>query len=407
MKTTLALLIAFTCFQLSHAVVIRDDVSESTYIDLALNRNGFTPGQQYPDFSPVGLVIKAVGSGESLGSGTLIGDRWVLTAAHVIVEDNEPIPDASQFTFQLGPDRTTSTHSVAVRAYYLEPFYRKAIVEHLSDEALTKSGLDIALLELAEPIAGITPAKISLGIQETRGTQFFFCGYGDFGIGTTGISSEFAVKRAVVNNADRVLSSLPVDPSIGNAPGGQIASDFDNPAGTTNTLNGEPSTVPGSEPLPYLGSAPSVATPRNLEGTPASGDSGGPAFQKQSGVWRIVGVSSFGNMDNERYGDISVLTRVGNYTGWILGIVTQEPLGQSFDAGNGYRWKQNLGYISAGGFPWYYHGKAGWLYMNGNIATGEWFYSSDSGWCYMEEGELPWAYVQGENRWRVFFDYTQ
>jgi hypothetical protein len=90
-----------------------------------------------------------------------------------------------------------------------------------------------------------------------------------------------------------------------------ILTDFDSPAGNTNTLAG-------------LGS---IAAPTNLEGNVIFGDSGGPALRDtnaQGTAWEVVGVISFlsnsvQGTPNGDYGDLTGISRVSVAASWIMG----------------------------------------------------------------------------------------
>ncbi|HJM87885.1 MAG TPA: hypothetical protein QF433_06670, partial [Candidatus Thalassarchaeaceae archaeon] len=58
----------------------RLDVSSSTYEDLGANREPYMISEGYPDFSTTVAI-------SNFGSGVIIGDRWVLTAGHVVLDE--------------------------------------------------------------------------------------------------------------------------------------------------------------------------------------------------------------------------------------------------------------------------------------------------------------------------------
>ena len=260
--------------QSAWGIVRRDDVADSQYINLA----------NQPQFAAVGKVF-----GAGAGSGTVIANGWwVLTAAHVVFG----VP-ASSVSFQIGA-ATYNAQNV-----YIYPGY---------------SGIthDIALIELNAPVVGVTPAQIYTGTNEI-GKHGHSVGYGLTGTGTTGfINNTYGTKRAMRNVIDLII--LP-DGTI-NPNGTILLSDFDSPAGTNNSLG------------PW-GSSP---TPLDLEGMGAPGDSGGPVFILEGGVWYIAGVHSFigdlgppaGNgQADASYGDILGSTRVSSYAGWINSVVPE------------------------------------------------------------------------------------
>lgn len=278
MRRARSLIATAALMLLSHSawsIVRRDDVADSDYINLA----------NQPQFAAVGKVFTGTGA----GSGTVIANGWwVLTAAHVVF--GAPV---SSISFQIGAATYTAQN------VYIYPGY---------------SGIthDIALIELNTPVAGVTPAQIYTGTNEI-GKQGHSVGYGATGTGLTGYQGNtYGTKRAMRNIIDLIIS-----PNGTISPNGSILlSDFDSPAGTNNSL----------------GQWGSSATPLDLEGMGAPGDSGGPVFILEGGVWYIAGVHSFigdlgppaGNgQADARYGDILGSTRVSSYAGWINSTVPE------------------------------------------------------------------------------------
>jgi len=260
---------------LSHSawgIVRRDDVADDDYINLA----------NLPQFAAVGKVqINNTG----VGSGTVIANGWwVLTAAHVV--NGAPV---NSISFQIGAATYT------VRNVYIYPGY-------------SGTTHDIALIALNAPVAGVTPALIYTGTNESN-QQGHSVGYGATGTGQTGYQNNtYGTKRAMRNIIDLIISpNGTIDPN-----GSILLSDFDSPGGGNNSLG--------------------LATPLDLEGMGAPGDSGGPVFILEGGVWYIAGVHSFigdpgppaGNgQADARYGDILGSTRVSSYAGWINSTVPE------------------------------------------------------------------------------------
>jgi secreted trypsin-like serine protease len=264
--------------QSAWGIVRRHDVADSQYIDLA----------NQPQFAAVGKVFTST----SAGSGTVIANGWwVLTAAHVVA--GAPV---SSISFQIGASTYTAQNVFIHWNYPGDPL----------------PTADIALIELNAPVAGVTPAQIYTGTNEI-GKHGHSVGYGRTGTGTDGfINNTYGTKRAMRNVIDLIiLPNGTIDPN-----GTILLSDFDSPAGTNNSL----------------GTWGSSATPLDLEGMGAPGDSGGPVFIEVGGIWYIAGVHYFladfgpptGNgLVDARYGDILGSTRVSSYAGWINSIVPE------------------------------------------------------------------------------------
>ena len=264
--------------QSAWGIVRRHDVDDSQYINLA----------NQPQFAAVGKVFTST----SAGSGTVIANGWwVLTAAHVVA--GAPV---SSISFQIGASTYTAQN------VFIHPSYPGSSLFPTAD---------IALIELNAPVAGVTPAQIYTGTNEI-GKQGHSVGYGSTGTGITGyISNTYGTKRAMRNIIDLIIF-----PNGTISPNGTILlSDFDSPGDANNSFGS------GSSP-----------TPLDLEGMVAPGDSGGPVFIEEGGIWYIAGVHSFladpgpptGNgQADARYGDIMGSTRVSSYAGWINSIVPE------------------------------------------------------------------------------------
>lgn len=404
---TLAITIAAS---LAYGSAIRDDVPDATYLELANNEGEYEAGFRYPDFA--GVVILENISESSHGSGVLIHPRWVLTAAHVIKDDDEQNPQASDFVVRFGRGGGDYDKTVSVEQIIMHPAWVKLFELDVEDgEQFFRQGIDIALVKLSEAVNDIPLSPININQSEELNGLLYTSGYGFFGTGEQGRIELDELKRSVQNNADRILSNLEVTvPGYENLRGGQIALDFDNPERTANTLDGfiAPPGPNSAIDVRYLGEGFSLSIPQALEGTPMGGDSGGPWFMRFGLSWTVVGVESFGNQEDEVYGDISVATRIANFSGWILPIIWEDKLGQTFDATNGWAWKQNAGLFYVGSPSWLYHETGGWIFPTTGIESGMWFYGNNTGsWYWTQQDLLPWAFQQSTGQWGVFFSFTE
>ena len=221
------------------AIFIRHDVPVAHYSALATRA----------EFQAAGY-LGIPGSGGSSCSGTLVAPDKFLTAAHCIDGDFNGVPDRAANMLVVGfdvnfPAGGLPAHNVSDQ--FIHPNWgllggAPAIV------------FDVAVLELAAPIVGITPATISLADPLGQlGTMIGYGAQGD-GLGNALIGANSRL------GAQNILDerSLPL-----------IITDFDNPNGTTNTFGD--------------------AFPVALEGSACFGDSGGPLYVGGFLVGDVIG----------------------------------------------------------------------------------------------------------------------
>lgn len=163
-------------------------------------------------------------------------------------------------------------------------------------------GGDLAIITLASAVPGnvATPFLLSDATTSMTGFSITTIGFGDIGVGSTGVTGFDGVRRGGTNVMDRygqAVNSSTSAPGTANI----FSTDFDNPAGTSNTLG-------------WLGSN---ATATAFEATTASGDSGGPLLFDNAGQWTVLGVLSGGTTDTSIYGDISWWTGLAPYRAQI------------------------------------------------------------------------------------------
>ncbi|MEM9251959.1 MAG: trypsin-like serine protease [Planctomycetota bacterium] len=239
------------------ASVIRDDVHRSEYRELA--DRGF--------LQSVGQVITDVG----FGSGTLIKENWVLTAAHVV-------DFASKVRFKIGNQSYRAKH---------------VVVHEKWDPIIGVNGLaskDLALIRLSRDVASkFKPAKLN-NKKNIVGMNSVSAGFGRSGTGSTGMTT--GLRHLAGQNV--------VDATANN--GRVILSDFDDPINAADSSLGD-------------------SKARDLEALIGSGDSGGGLFVRHNKGWRLAGVHSFGsssdgNTDSD-YGDVSGHVSVAFYRDWI------------------------------------------------------------------------------------------
>jgi hypothetical protein len=229
------------------AGTIRHDRSDGNYTWLAAD----------PNYAAVGCFPSS--GGGVYGSGALIANNYVLTAAHV--------------TSLAGPTWDFKLNGTTYRgAWSQDPNWTTGDFDH-----------DIAVVRLKELVLDVTPASPYTGIAELTRTATIV-GYGLTGTGLTGhVAGTAGTKRAGNNTIDSVSAYT-------------MAADFDSP--TDANVNA-------------MGSG----TPLNLEYMAAPGDSGGPVFINLGGI-RIAGITT-GLSGAAKYGDTVTMTRVSAFKTWI------------------------------------------------------------------------------------------
>jgi hypothetical protein len=139
--------------------------------------------------------------------------------------------------------------------------------------------VDLALIELSEPVKEINPVELYRG-REELGQKVFVVGYGDYGNPLIGLKHTDGRRRAVTNIVDDA----------------------------------------GPRRLFLTFYAPPNGT--EYEGVGGPGDSGGRAIIEQGGKFLLAGVSSASmNGKPGQYGVTDVYTRVSSYIDWIEKIM--------------------------------------------------------------------------------------
>ena len=236
------------------------------------------PTSAWPWVGKIGLF-----SGSPNTTAVAIGDHWILTAGHVTFGMGDA--DA-QFVLDSGP------------------MYRSIRVFHHQTD-------DISLVQIAETMPGWYDPY---WLTNQTGQTMEMVGYGVTGTlnGTTwSYSGTYGTKRRGQNRvAFTQVLNFGGSPPIN---GDFIICDFDG--------NG----------IDTFGEGGPLAE----EATLAGGDSGGPSFIQDAGVWKVTGIHSWvgnvtGGPQPPQYGSLFGDIRVSTYRTWLEGFIPAEVLPTSF-----------------------------------------------------------------------------
>jgi hypothetical protein len=210
-----------------------------------------------------GASVCTVGS----AAGTLIGDRWVLTAGHVAA-------NISPFSRSVH----CGDRRFAIADVYTYPGW--AMKRESGGDELDLDIPDLALVRLATPATGIPIVPLHRAGREP-GQRIIVVGNGLSGTGESGPDVEDGRLRAATNVVDSIFGQY----------------------------------------FTFTFSPPDDPSATDLEGIGGPGDSGGPAFILRRGRLYVAGVSSLNHRGDaagpSRYRSAEVYARVAPNAGWI------------------------------------------------------------------------------------------
>ncbi|XP_059196176.1 complement C1r-A subcomponent-like [Centropristis striata] len=221
-------------------------------------------------------------TGGGRGGGMVIGDRWILTAAHVVTsEGNQSSPESVKVSFGGTNVGTILESPVSPAAsIHVHPEYNNPDLRHYNH--------DIALIKLQDPITfSSSVMPICLPAEDAT-----------YHNGEMGLVSGFGVTetegRQILTNTLKYLQ-LPV---------------VDQETCSQSITSLEKSTVPDLTNNMFCAGVP--------EGGKDScqGDSGGPFALRSGGRFWAAGIVSWG-VECGKKGRYGVYTRVTNYLNWI------------------------------------------------------------------------------------------
>lgn len=208
-------------------------------------------------------------------TGTLIGDRWIISAAHV-TRNISPFSRSAE----CGDEHRRIKATYAVSPVTLRQL--SAAVAAVDDNVA-----DLALVELTSPLTVRVPIELNRDTTE-KGKSIVVVGAGLTGTGETGPDNEDGKLRAATNVIDEAEGQF----------------------------------------VRFSFSPPDDPTVTDLEGIGGPGDSGGPAFIERDGKLYIVGVSSINSKrdatGSSRYKSVESYSRISTNIRWIEAVLRHE-----------------------------------------------------------------------------------
>lgn len=362
----------------------RHDLSWTSYFQLATNTGDFSNTEQYPDLSVVGALISKSGA---LGTATLVAPNYIVSAAHVVKNDYDEIPDPNDWDFILYHDvgaaissQIYQVESITVHPAWIarQEYTNLVYKDPLGDgDAL---GVDLAIARLNRSVMGVYPARLPSESDDPLGLRAVLSGFGNLVEGDSGAEDTTNERRvAGENTVDRSVAKVSDSEVPDSHRGGLLGIDFDSPQSQHNVLSSE-------ESIDLLGSGQSHAEPLSLEASTAEGDSGGPAFVRTNGFWRVHGVVSYGTADST-YGDVTVYTRLASHYDWLMEQLPDWPDSKILDQSG---WLQNpwLGVFVTISSGWNFHLNLGWFYTPSPKGNSFW------AWCHLLQ---KWVWLSDQS----------
>jgi hypothetical protein len=283
MKRILFSLVLFINILQAQAIIYRHDINKEEQILLAKQQQ----------FNCVGEVINTLKQ-KKAGSCVFIGNRYVLTAAHVLIE-TEFRADTMTISGKQIISRTETNRRIADITNYSFRFEqstykgKKVMVFPAYLDSATRGQYDIALIELDQPVENLIPATLCKAFDEL-GSQITIVGFGASGNAARPADvGLYDIKYGGENIIDSLCGYKYNDTHA------LLSFDFD---------------YPGTQKYNRMGSADALP----LESICGGGDSGGGMFRQTKAGWQLVGICAGAQVDVKLLTEIGYYGNTGNYT---------------------------------------------------------------------------------------------